>query len=403
MKNSIIILLISILSLSCTREEPVQIKNFKIDFQLPANFKPGIKYAGQEVVFTSSAATYKFTTDASGALVIPNIIPDEYTITTSWEISGSAYKNLINDNEMVEDKATVLIKAGVTNYPLFSQKELKLVLDKIIMRSLLISKVYFSGTKDNSNRNYTVDSFVEIFNNSDETVYLDGKYLALAESVSPAAYLAKDNPDFIYTRQICRFPGTGNTYPLDPGKSIVIAARNARDHRTSASSSVDLSNADFEVKDTDGTGNPDIKALPVISSSTAIKFLNLISGGPNAIFIFETEEDIFSWPELYAPGKTSGERFRRVPVSTVLDGLETLKNNAGTGPDVNLKRFQNIVDAGFSYINATSGYTNESIERKVAGLDGNRLILKDSNNSTQDFVVITGPQPRKYDSPQLLN
>jgi len=403
MKKSIIILFLSILSLSCTREEPVQIKNFKIDFQLPANFKPGIKYAGQEVVFTSSATTYKFTTDASGALVIPNIIPDEYTITTSWEISGSAYKNLINDNEMVEDKATVLIKAGVTNYPLFSQKELKLVLDKIIMRSLLISKVYFSGTKDNSNRNYTVDSFVEIFNNSDETVYLDGKYLALAESVSPAAYLAKDNPDFIYTRQICRFPGTGNTYPLDPGKSIVIAARNARDHRTSASSSVDLSNADFEVKDTDGTGNPDIKALPVISSSTAIKFLNLISGGPNAIFIFETEEDIFSWPELYAPGKTSGERFRRVPVSTVLDGLETLKNNAGTGPDVNLKRFQNIVDAGFSYINATSGYTNESIERKVAGLDGNRLILKDSNNSTQDFVVITGPQPRKYDSPQLLN
>ena len=391
------------LSISCKREEPIQVKNLRIAFNMPSDFKSDVKYSGREVVFKSLYNTYTFSTDANGVLIVPEIIPDEYTINTSWEISGFDYKKLIKNQELIEDKAIILLKATLTNYQLFTTKDIQIALDKVIMKSLLISKVYYSGTKDNSNRNYTSDSFVEIFNNSDEVVYADGKYLALAESVSPAAYLAKDNPEYIYTRQICKFPGNGTSYPIEPGKSIVIAARSARDHRTSASSSVDLSTAEFEVKDIDGTGNPDVKALPVISSSTSIKFLNLISGGPNAVFLFETDEDIMQWPEFYAPGKTSGERFRRVPVNTVLDGLECLKNNATTGPDVNLKRFQDIIDAGFAFITATSGYTNESVERKVGEIVEGRYILKDSNNSSQDFVIITGPVPKKYDIPQLNN
>ena len=91
----------------------------------------------------------------------------------------------------------------------------------------------------------------------------------------------------------------------------------------------------------------------------------MITGAPNAVFIFETDEDIMQWPEYFAPGRTSGERFRRVPISTVLDGVECLKNNAGTGPG--------------------------------------RIVLKDSNNSTQDFVIVSGPVPRNYDNPLLLN
>ncbi|PKO96859.1 MAG: hypothetical protein CVU12_02930 [Bacteroidetes bacterium HGW-Bacteroidetes-7] len=404
MKRIFIILAsISFFAFGCTREEPVQVRNMKIEFELPSNFKPGIKYANKEVVFTSPYKTYKFSTDNNGVLTIPEIIPDEYTINTSWEISGSEYKSIITTNELIEDKATVLLRATLSNYQVFTQKDIKMALDMLVMRSLLISKVYFSGTKDNSNRNYIVDSFIEIYNNSDEVVYADGKYLALAESMSPAAYLAKDNPEYIYTRQICRFPGNGTTYPILPGKSIVIAARGARDHRTSASTSVNLADADFEVKDLDGTGNPDVKALPVISSSTSIKFFNLITGAPNAVFIFETDEDIMQWPEYFAPGRTSGERFRRVPINTVLDGVECLKNNAGTGPDVNLKRFQDIVDAGFAFINASAGYVNESIERKISSVIDGRVVLKDSNNSTQDFVIVSGPVPRNYDNPLLLN
>jgi len=406
MKKIIIItgiLAVLLTSLSCTRELPLPVRNLNIEFMLPENFRSDVKYANQEVVFTSSSAEYKFTTNSNGLLVIPELIPDEYSISTSWEMTGAQYKELITDGELIEDKATVILKAGIGRKKLFTKEDIELVLDKLVLKSLLISKVYYSGTKDDANKNYIVDSYVEIYNNSDDTVYIDGKYLALAESMSPPAYPAKDNPDYIYARQICRFPGDGNDNPVAPGKSVVIAARNARDHRTSASTSIDLSGADFEVKEADGMGNPDVKALTILSNSLTIKFFNLMTGGGNAVFIFETEEDILSWPQYYAPGKTSGERFRRVPVSVVLDGVECLKNNASTGPDINLKRFQAIVDAGFAFTNATSGYTHESIERRVNTLDGSRVILKDVNNSTEDFVITLDPTPRKYDKPELLN
>ncbi len=404
-KRPILIILTGILFVctQCGREGPDYIRDLMIEVRLPDFFKPGQTYAYQEVVFTSSSSSYLFETDANGNLSVDMLIPDIYTINTSWTLSGKEYKEISNEEMALEDKARVLIHATLTNVPLFSSTNLRIDLDRVILKELLISKVYFSGTKDNANRNYVVDSYVELFNNSDEVVYVDGKYLALAESRSPAAYLASDNPDYIYTRQICLFPGNGTDYPVAPGKSLLIAARSARDHTRNASNSVDLSQADFEVKDTDGTGNPDIKALPVYSSSTALKFFNLIAGGPNALFLFETDEEVLEWPEFYTPGSSVGERFRRVPVSTVIDGVEVLKNNAGTGPNLSLKRLQPFIDAGFTYISATSGYVNESVERKVSTISNGRIILQDTNNSTNDFVVISGPVPGKYDHPQLTN
>lgn len=403
MKKILIVSLITFIFFSCERKAPEQIKDVTITYNLPDNFNPGINYTDKVVELNGSSASYTFTTDESGSINISGIIPDEYTINTTWEITGREYREIASDENYVEDNVKVLIRSTLTNYPLFSTEDMEIDLEMLIMKSLLISKLYYSGTKDNLNRNYRIDSFVEIYNNSSEIVYLDGKYLALAESMSPAAYLATDDPDYIYTRQICRFPGSGEDYPLQAGESIVIAAQSARNHTLSAENSVDLSDADFEVKDLDGMGNPDVKALPIVSNSTAIRYLNLLSGAPNAIFLFETDEDILQWQEVYAPGKTTGERFRKVPVSTVLDGVEALKNSAVTGPDINLKRFQDIIDAGFVMINAISGYTNESLERKISSIDGDRIILKDSNNSTDDFVLIQGPEPRNYDHPQLLN
>jgi len=393
----------AIIAFSCTRELPLPVRNMKIVFDMPENFRPDVKYANREIVLTSNSAVFKFTTDATGVAIIPELIPDEYTISTSWKMTGADYKSLISSTELIEDKAIVILKSTANRQQIFTPADIRLAVDKMVQKSLLISKVYYSGTKDNANKNYSVDSYVEVFNNSDETVYIDGKYLALAESMSPPAYPAKNDPNFIYARQICKFPGNGTDYPVLPGKSIVVATKNAKDHRTSASTSVDLSNADFEVKDVDGTGNPDIKALPIVSNSLSIKFFNMIASGGNAVFLFETTDDILLWTEVFAPGKTSGERFRKVPVSVVLDGVECLRNSSTTGPDINLKRFQDIVDAGFTFTNATSGNTHESLERKVSSVSEGRIILQDINNSTQDFVVLQDPTPRKYDKSGLIN
>ena len=176
-----------------------------------------------------------------------------------------------------------------------------------------------------------------------------------------------------------------------------MAARSARDHRTSASTSVDLSHATFEVKASEGEGNPDVPMLPKIHESLNIPYLNLPNGGLNAVVLFETSEDVLSWPDVYKPGYTSGEHFRRMHKSLVIDGVECLKKSATTSPDVTAKRLPDEVDAGYVVINSVSGYTHESVDRKVSRSEGGRVYLVDTNNSLADFAVCSDPTPGKYD------
>ena len=383
-------------ALSCTREAPRPTEAFLLEFRMPEGCKSSAQYRNQRV-FINGDVSYEFETDVAGMVTVDELIPGIYDIITNWEMSGKDYKALLNDPEGIDDKARVIVGVSLMNQRIFQAQDMVIDLSAAVVKGLMISKVYYSGTKDQMDRNYATDSYIEIFNNSDEVVFIDGKYLGLAESVSPAAYPANENPDSIYMRQICKFPGTGADYPLQPGGSIVVAARSARNHQESALNTVDLSHADFEVKVMEGSGNPDVPMLPIISNSTKIQTLNLLSGGPNAVVLFETDEDVLSWPEVYQRGKTSGEMFRRIHKSVVIDGVECLKKPAQTDPDVNTKRLQQEIDAGFITITAINGNNHESVDRKVSRYENGRYYLTDTNNSSADFVVCTDPTPQKYD------
>ena len=383
-------------ALSCTREAPRPTEAFLLEFRMPEECKPAAQYKNRRV-FIQGDISYEFETDVAGMVTVEALVPGIYDIITNWEMSGREYKALLKDPEAVDDKARVIVGVSLMNQRIFSAQDMVIDLSAAVVKGLMISKVYYSGTKDQMDRNYGTDSYIEIFNNSDEVVYIDGKYLGLAESVSPAAYPANENPDSIYMRQICKFPGDGADYPVQPGGSIVVAARSARNHQESALNTVDLSHADFEVKVMEGSGNPDVPMLPIISNSTKIQTLNLLSGGPNAVVLFETDEDVLSWPEVYQRGKTSGEMFRRIHKSVVIDGVECLKKPAQTDPDVNTKRLQQEIDAGYVTITAINGNNHESVDRKVSRYENGRYYLTDTNNSSADFVVCTDPTPRKYD------
>lgn len=390
------------LALSCTREAPKPTAPFLLEFRMPEACKAEARYKNQRVVIKGNLS-YQFETDIAGMVTVDGLVPGIYDIITNWEMSGKEYKALLKDPAAaVEDKARVIVGVSLMNQRLFDARDMVIDLSAAVVKGLMVSKVYYAGTKDLMGRNYGADSYVEIFNNSDEVLFIDGKYLGLAESVSPAAYPAHENPDSIYLRQICRFPGNGSEYPVLPGGSIVVAAKSARNHQESADNSVDLSHADFEVKVIEGSGNPDVPMLPIISNSTKIQTLNLINGGLNAVVLFETDEDVLSWPEVYQRGKTSGEMFRRIHKSVVIDGVECLKKPAQTDPDVYTKRLQPDIDAGYITITAVNGYNHESVDRKVSRYENGRYYLTDTNNTSADFVVCTDPTPRKYDKEGLL-
>lgn len=391
---------IAALFCSCTREAPQETGSFMLEFEMPDGCSPNVFYSGRTVQLKGELE-YEYETDICGMVKVPSIIPGIYDIVSKMEISGAEYKEMLQEKLNIEDNARVILGVSLMNQRIFQAEDLKLKLNASVLKSIIISKIYYSGTRDNMDRTYTSDSYVELFNNSDETAYLDGLCLALAESVSPAAYPAKENPDSVYARQICRFPGNGKDYPLEPGKSVVIAAKSARNHLDSAPVSVDLSAADFEVKLVEGSGNPDVPMLPLIHNSTTVKFFNLLSGGPNALFLIQTDEDVLSWPEVYQRGKTSGELFRRVHKSFIIDGVECLKKPSQTAPDVNTKRLQNDIDAGYMVVSSVNGYTHESVERKISRYENGRYYLEDTNNSSADFVVCTNPTPRVYDKEGL--
>ena len=395
-----IILLSGLTLVSCldvSVQSPIQ--KLVIQVSMPHGFKDSLHYANQYITLRSNRIQYRVLTDSLGEAVFSNVIPDVYSVSTSMELTGDQY--VAYSDTIVENKGVIL--SGNLDTLIFTEKTFQLKLNKAVKQNLLISKIYTSGTKDINNKNYVADNYIEIFNNSDEVQYLDGLYLGLVEAESITAFPASANPIYIHARQVFRFPGAGKDNPILPGKSIIIA-NSAINHTIAAPTSVDLSTADFEAKNSKFSQNSNVKAIDLTYTTYAgIPYMNLTNGGDNGTFIFKTNDDVKKYQMDYIPGKTIGNRYLRIPAETVVDGIELLRNKAVTGPDINTKRLQSFIDAGYMFFSSISGYTHESIDRKVdTGKSGTRIYLRDTNNSLQDCINVSDPTPRKYDKPLLL-
>lgn len=388
--KKILILLISIqMFSSCVDQEPqALIDEFSIRMTMPEDFGDSIKYANQVVTLKSNRITYSATTDSLGKVVFKNIIPGIYNVST---------------NQMLTSEITLV--GDSLQYRLFQPDSLVLKINKSIKANLIISKIYASGTKDNNNKNYVADRYFEIFNNSDTIQTIDSTfYVGLTEAESVIAFPASKNPGFVYARQVFRLITDNKTISVKPGGSIILT-NSAIDHTQFSPSSVNLRTADYEAKNTTYSNNSEVKGLELIYSAfPSLIFMNLINGGDNSAFLFKTTENVRSFSIFYIPGKETGNRYMRLPIQYVIDGVETLKNYTNTGPRIESKRLQTFVDAGYMFIEAASGYSHESIERRVDTnkSTANRIYLIDTNNSSNDFRSVTDPTPRKYDKPLLL-
>jgi hypothetical protein len=218
------------------------------------------------------------------------------------------------------------------------------------------------------------------------------------ESESTIAYTPGQVKDTICAKQVFRIPAD-KAFIVEPGGSVLIV-NSAIDHSGQGPNERNLLSADFEAKDKQGktTNNPNVPELQLIYSTySLISQLNMVQSGPCSVIIFSTSEDVLNWPTAYAYGKTKGSLFMKIPTSSVIDGVDILAKKAQTGVDVNTKRLFDYIDAGYTNINATSGYNGEVVYRKIesTATDG-RKILKDTNNSQNDFDVTTDINPREY-------
>ncbi len=406
MKKSFILYITASIALFCScvdYSNEAQYISANIQVTAPEDFTKEADLSGHTVsLINAYGATVSATTDNKGLATFTTLIPDVYTISTSWDITFDEYSDLTGD-DVVNDGAVV---SGNINGQLIKNDNEQVTLPTVlsINRSIVIGKIYYAGSKDKNNKNYVAGQYLELYNQSDEPVDVAGLYIGLIETNSTPAYTLEQleevyNSSVVLCKQVFRIP-TDESHIIGPGESIVIT-NSAIDHTANATQEQNLLTADFEAKDATGKtiNNPDVTALlNVYSSFASISKMNFINGGPNGIIIFNTDDNISDIEPIYSYGKTKGNMWLPIPKKYVIDGVDVLKYNA-KGVDISTKHLTNDIDGGYAVISATNGYNAEVLYRKTSTRKGKngQKILQDTNNSLNDFQISKTINIREYD------
>ena len=369
----------------------------KVQLQLPDVLKGHMSLEGHTVSLQLNGVTYSAQTDAAGVATFSNIVPDVYNISTSWDITSSEY-NRITGSSQVINGATV---SGSLNSQLINGSEpLLLTTTLSVKRDIVISKIYAAGSKDN-NKRYVAGQYIELYNQSNDSVDVAGLYIGLLETDVPQAYTLdnlKTNyaDSVVLVKQVFRIP-TDKHYMVAPGGTVLLV-NSAVDHSLNSPMEHSLLKADFEAKDVKGKmlNNPEVPALQnVFNIYSGISYMNILTTGQGVV-IFRSSADISQLKLTYKFGKTSGTQYGLLPKRYIIDGVDFLRHKA-TGTDVGEKRLYNDIDAGYISINATAGLSGEVVYRKVTSTTAvGQAILMDTNNSSNDFQVSTTIAPRTF-------
>lgn len=332
----------------------------------------------------------------------------------SFELAGGTYT--VNASMRINDGGTSTTYNASREVSVYEATTVQLQLQEAVSGGLIFKEVYYSMVKPNGKTPYMRDQFFEIYNNSDEVLYLDNCVLGLLEGtqgVLPTAWMENGEimKKYAMGYYTVAFVGTGTQYPVQPGKSVVIASQ-AINHIAETEemydgsvdgalkSPVNLLNADYEVclmdyKPAVAIDNPDVPNMTVIHAAATGNYFMLPYAG-NAIILAKLPEGVN--PIDYAKdesnfeerpdGNYAGTKYLMIPQEYVLDGINIVNSDASK----RTIRLRAEVDAGM--VGMTENYSGLSIRRKVERIaEDGRVILKDTNNSSDDFLSDQIPTP----------
>lgn len=404
-----------------------------------------------KITNTTSSNTNQATTNQEGVASFTSIPPGTYTIIASITIPAATYSSL-SGTTVEED---VVFNGNLTAQSVVQDNnELVIQLSAGRLGDWVFKQIYYAGSNVSSGASFR-DQFVEIYNNSNQVLYADSLCFGQVYGVNNTTvnypnhgYQASNqydwsqsvgmsvsgaNENYVYLRSLYMIPGTGTQYPVEPGKSIIIA-QTALDHTspytmndgqqqgiTNPALTVNLANADFETYLVDykranyvpPASNPTAQFSPYKwdlnnPAVTNVEVIYLNSGndmildnlGRDAFVIFKPGKDPRTFPKFPEPTvlpadiTATTERFYQIPDSLVVDAVE-LQRTVETQRVP--KRLQNKLDAGPTHV--TGGqYTSQSLVRRTARTVGSRRVLRDTNNSANDFFTKQKADPSKSDA-----
>lgn len=369
---------------------------------------------------------------SNGAIEFADVNPGNYDVDASIEVDKVRFEQLTGETI---DSEAVTFNATAKNTSFTAHTTLDLYLVNGVVGDFVIKQIYYAGS-DRSNGALYRDQFIEIYNNTDRTLYADSLYFGrLWGKQTPSntthyfqengqldwtKSLGMNNPnantDYVYVRDMFMIPGSGKDYPIAPGASIVIA-QNAINHKVPYTDgdgeeqpirnpelTVDLSKADFEVFYGDIPGvnplasdvnNPAVPNVEVIKPQGRDWLLDNL--GRDSYFLFKgksrSEVDAlasYHAPLINPPSETA-DKYIQLPNTWINDAVEVQPNIPTSRIP---KKLNFALDAGFTFV-SEGGYSSQAVIRKTLRKVGDRRILKDSNNSTEDFMVIKA-NPRGF-------
>jgi len=389
-----------------------------------------------EVKITNLTTTqsYTATSNTDGVATFTAISPGNYDVSAVQTIAAEDYNTKAGTN--VTD--AVIFNGTLSRQALTQDGQLAVTLKTGRIGDLVIKQIYYSGSSA-ANGAVFRDQFVEIYNNSNQTLYADSLYFG--QVINTATALNKidfskgfyqsggqydwsksigmnttnANTGYVYTSALFMIPGTGTQHPILPGTSIIIAAT-ALNHKSPYTGAdgkaisvkdptltIDLSAADFEVYLGDQNGinplasdvdNPAVPNLTVIDRG-ANRDLVLDALGRDGLIIFKSKVDPKTWGKFPTPEVTqiisTTKTYIQVPVNLIIDGVGL---NTTVVANRIPKYMVDAIDAGETYTTGGS-YSSQSVVRKTNKTVSGRIVLKDSNNSANDFGTLTKSDPSK--------
>lgn len=258
---------------------------------------------------------------------------------------------------------------------------------------LVISEVYFAGSSTPESTNYNGDGYVEIYNNSDEVIFADGLCIGVhaANSINPSQWV--DEQGDILNKipimfQTWMIPGTGEDVPVQPRTTISIAVDGVNHKELNTNSPVDLSGVDFEAyvehdKDVD---NPSVTNMTMVYTTAAAMSNWTLDNNGRAITIWRLPTGL-DWETFVAdagnfmknPTTGTGLLMLMAHKDWVVDAVEIVRPEE----DRRNKQLPAAVDAGYVWNPNGRGH---SVRRKVEKVIDGRVFLKDTNNSSEDWI-----------------
>jgi len=305
---------------------------------------------------------YYSVTDETGYVSFENLAYSEYLLY-------SDFVDVVKFNQTTGNYDS--IKVGGIGLPVIdnSENQSDTIVVNSVQPNLVINEIFYCGS-DRSTF-YFYDQFVELYNASNETKYLDGLMLCRAVQLRHPDVETNDYVQVLYVFQFPGTPLTGKQYPIEPGEFVCVAG-DAVDHSQYVSDALDLSGAIWEFYDPYG-GEHDNPAQNVTNILPEHSLDFLINLGHNAVILADGSE--WEYGQLSQSGTY---QYVHIPIENVIDVVEYSSNPEST-KDITIR-----LDAGLAGV-GMSKYSGKSVERRIPGFD--------TNNSRLDFIILDTPTP----------